>query len=538
MLATDILGYVQDLAALDSAVASFQSAYSSMSPATANTSLQQMDSALSAMQAAAQNESGSNLMMGNPNTCPDCLGVCPNTNFNYSAITAAQGEISDLDTKIASFSLLSTTVSAIEYSTQQRMAYQQGEAQSAIYAPQYQAAEAKYGYLKGQAVQTLLIVADPNYVSSASAFLNKSDAIEAEISTRNFTDFESLLSGYENAGTALSALNVNATVAYNGTLAAQDKADDAILEAQWQVNGLSKDSVNSYNSLVAAKANLDGLFDPPMTTAQYLALSAKYQNLTSSADAFIASSSSYEGTVFDASNAFSRTAVDGVMVIIKGLMPTSFETRQLVGEFVPPLMVAAIDLAILAIVMVVLLVLFYKVRGLFRSKLAIVGWVILMLGLIFVLLLGSVGFYAVVLSTERFSSYSDFQNLLAPSPTAAIVVNEAGATNGAITAMRACAGQIASQLNASGKQATIYDLGASGKCAVMPGAANTTAMPGNQTISQCLDSIPDIPIFNLQYSSSNLVPAFTTVVTEQALVSGNQAYYSKAPLCDIAKVLG
>ena len=331
VLATDILGYVQDLAALDSAVASFQSAYSSMSPATANTSLQQMDSALSAMQAAAQNESGSNLMMGNPNTCPDCLGVCPNTNFNYSAITAAQGEISDLDTKIASFSLLSTTVSAIEYSTQQRMAYQQGEAQSAIYAPQYQAAEAKYGYLKGQAVQTLLIVADPNYVSSASAFLNKSDAIEAEISTRNFTDFESLLSGYENAGTALSALNVNATVAYNGTLAAQDKADDAILEAQWQVNGLSKDSVNSYNSLVAAKANLDGLFDPPMTTAQYLALSAKYQNLTSSADAFIASSSGYEGT-YGRKRRVSRTAVDGVMVIIKGLMPTSFETRQLVGE--------------------------------------------------------------------------------------------------------------------------------------------------------------------------------------------------------------
>ena len=59
-------------------------------------------------------------------------------------------------------------------------------------------------------------------------------------------------------------------------------------------------------------------------------------------------------------------------------------------------------------------------------------------------------------SAEKFSSFSDFQNVLAPSPSAAVVVNEAGATSDAIAAMHACAGQIASQLNVSTKTIETY----------------------------------------------------------------------------------
>ena len=36
----------------------------------------------------------------------------------------------------------------------------------------------------------------------------------------------------------------------------------------------------------------------------------------------------------------------------------------------------------------------------------------------------------------------------------------------------------------------------------------------------------------------NSAPSFTTVVTKQAIVKGNEAYYGEQPMCDIANVLG
>ena len=75
---------------------------------------------------------------------------------------------------------------------------------------------------------------------------------------------------------------------------------------------------------------------------------------------------------------------------------------------------------------------------------------------------------------------------------------------------------------------------------------NSTANSSNTTYdvtsglssSACLDSIPDMPVFDLQYAKENSAPAFTTVVTKQAIVKGDEAYYGKKPMCDIANVLG
>ena len=63
-------------------------------------------------------------------------------------------------------------------------------------------------------------------------------------------------------------------------------------------------------------------------------------------------------------------------------------------------------------------------------------------------------------------------------------------------------------------------------------------MTSGLTSSACLDNIPDVPVFDLQYAKENAAPAFTTVVTKQAIVKGNETYYGKTPMCDIANVLG
>ena len=56
--------------------------------------------------------------------------------------------------------------------------------------------------------------------------------------------------------------------------------------------------------------------------------------------------------------------------------------------------------------------------------------------------------------------------------------------------------------------------------------------------SDCLDKMPDVPIFDLYYSADNKIPVFTTVVTQSATFKYNEAAYGKSPMCPPADILG
>jgi len=126
----------------------------------------------------------------------------------------------------------------------------------------------------------------------------------------------------------------------------------------------------------------------------------------------------------------------------------------------------------------------------------------------------------------------------------AIIVEETGVSNETITSMRACADQVEAQVKALNKTPVKYYISGNKCTRFLPknSSANSTNVSYNMTTglasSTCLDSIPDIPVFDLQYAKENVAPAFTTVVTKQVIVKGNEAYYGKKPMCDIANVLG
>ncbi|VVC00427.1 Uncharacterised protein [uncultured archaeon] len=333
----------------------------------------------------------------------------------------------------------------------------------------------------------------------------------------------------------------NSTTAYKKAAELQDQAGDEILKAQWRVNKLSTASVTSYNTLADRKNKLDAQFSPPMTTAQYSALSSSYATLKSDADTYIAASSSAQESVFGVGNVISRASVDGAMAIVSSMTPVSFKTRQSLAKYVPPLVLAAVDLSLLAAALLVFVGAFYYFRGFFRSKLVLSGWALTMLGFVFLLLVGSVGFYSIVMSTEKFTSFTDFMGTVQGADRVAVIVEETGSP--AVTGMHACADQIEAQMKAQGKATLKYYINGNGCTSVLPRTVgnNSSAVaydtkPG-LIAANCLDSIPDVPIFDLQYTQTTQAPAFTTVVTKQAIVKGNEAYYGKKQ-CDIANVLG
>ena len=544
VLGTHILAYKKSIDKLNAATAKFQQAYASFSTATAATSLNSIDEAFVSMKAGADEVMQSKLRFPETTTCRDCLGICPEGHFDYASLTAGRDKVAALKEKVAPLVLLDTTINRLAISTTERINFLAGEEKAVIFAPKFNAAVAKYGGLKAQAVEAKALVSDANFVMVADNFITKGDELEMKLSKRDFAGFDSSLSSYETSGRTLAGILNNSTSAYKKTIEADDDAGDNILRAQWRVNRLSKASIDSYNALAEKKNKLDSQLAPPMTSAQYISLTGKFDNLSSEAKTYVAASESAQESVFDFGNAFSRATVDGAMSVASSITPVSFKTRQSFAKFVPPLMVAAVDLSILAIAVAVFAAIFYRFRHFFRSKLMISGWVLTLLGFTFLLLVGSVGFYSIVMSTEKFTSYTEFMGTVTASGRVAIIVEESGAPNEAVANMRACADQVAMQARALNKMSVKYYISGNTCTRFLPNnstlnSTNTTYdVTSGLSSSACLDNIPDVPVFDLQYAKENVAPAFTTVVTKQAIVKGNEAYYGKKPMCDIANVLG
>jgi hypothetical protein len=542
VLATHILAYKKSVDKLNDAYAKFSSAYSTFSTASAATSLNSIDEAFVSMKSGADEIMQSKLRFPETTTCRDCLGVCPEAHFDYASLTSGRSKVTTLKAKVAPLVLLDTTISKLAISTNERITFLAGEEKAVIFAPKFESAKAKYGGLKAQAVETKALVSDTSFVSVVDNFIAKGDELEVKLSKRDFAGFDSALSSYETSGRTLAGLLNNSTSAYKAAVEAQDNSGDNLLRAQWRVNRLSKVSIDSYNALAEKGNKLSAQLTPPMTSAQYIALAGKFDNLSSEAKTYVAASESAQESVFDFGNAFSRATVDGAMSVASSITPVSFKTRQSFAKFVPPLVVAAVDLSILAIAVIVFAAVFYQFRHFFRSKLMISGWVLTLIGFTFLLLVGSVGFYSIVMSTEKFTSFTEFMGTVTASDKVVVLVEETGAPSEAIANMHACADQVAMQAKALNKTSVKYYISGNTCTKFTQKGSNSTNITYNMTSgltsSSCLDGIPDVPVFDLQYAKENVAPTFTTVVTKQAIVKGNEAYYGKKPMCDIANVLG
>lgn len=543
-LATHILAYKKTVDKLNAANAKFYTGYGTFSASVTPASLAQMEEAFNDMKTAGDEVMQSKLRFPEATTCMDCMGRCPEYHLDYAAITSGKAKIAALRAKTAPYANLQLTVDKIFLSTGERIKYREGEEKSVVFAPKYEAATAKYGGLKAQAVEAKAIMADSNFVSVADAYLNKQDELDLRFGKREFDGFDALITGYETSGRSLSAMINNSTAPYKAMLDSQDDANDRITQAMWRVNRLSPASIETYNSLASRKNALDDKVKPPMTSAQYAALEGDYQKLTSDARTYIASTATLQDSVFSVGNSFGRASVDGTVALVSSMAPLSFKDRQAMAKYAPPIVLGVIDLSILSVGLLLFVAVFYQFHGFFKNRLALSGWVLTGLAFVFVLLIGSAGFYGIVLSTERYTSFEDFYgSLRASDGRVAIIVDETGASDPGSLAMKDCANQVAMQLAAIGKD-KVYKY-------YIDGAACTSMVPknvtGNGTVNystttgmssqDCLNSMPDMPVIELMHSSTNEVPVFTTVVTKQAIFKGNDAYYAKKPMCDAANVL-
>lgn len=544
LLATYILDYKKSIDKLDDGYGRFITAYSLLGPGTLSTEFNDMSASLVTMKEGADSIAKSKLRFPESGFCGDCLGVCPEQHFDYTALKSAQDKILELQAKTAPYNSLETTIAQVTASTEDRIKFKAGEEKAIIFSPKLKSSTAKFAGLKAQATEAKALVSDSSFVTAADGFLNKGDEIEQKFAKREFDGFDSLLSAYETSGRTLTAMINNSTAAYRTAADAQDSASDKVLEAQWSVNRLSKASVDSYNSLAERKNKLDATFKPPMSSLQYMSLSENYNKITSDSKTYLAASSSVQTSIFSAGNALGRTSVDGAMSLVSSMTPVSFKTRKSVATFVPPLVLAVIDLSILAIGLLVFVGLFYYFRGFFRNKIAASGWALTFLFFVFVLVVGSGAFYAMVMGSEEYTRFADFFDTYKVATTVSVVVEESGAPQDAIIAMRKCADQIAEQSALLGKKTNKYYIQGNTCTSIIPkgvSANNSTSIAyetkTNLIAADCLDNMQDVPIFDLYPSDTDKPPVFTTVSIKSATFKYTEQTYGEKPMCRIANIL-
>ncbi|MFH1094996.1 MAG: hypothetical protein V1728_02150 [Candidatus Micrarchaeota archaeon] len=529
ILAPLILDYSLDVSTLNDNIAPAFSSLSSLTPDNAQDALSTIQTRISALKAAAASLSSNELRFpeGSAATCPNCIGLCASPQFDTASLDDANSKISTILTRMSSSGSPAATALQVAKSTSDRVAYQKNAQIYAIWAPKWNAFKANYSSLRDQALDLSNYVSDPNFTSAALTFSETWPKVESEVASRNFAGIETDFSSLQAAVPALQASIKQGAKPYATARSAQNNASDALIRARWETNAQDKPSVDSYNSLASRKKALDALFAPPMTSAQYANLSAKYAALQNDVEAHIAAQRGAAGSAYNVGGQFGQTAINGVFSLTDALLVLPASTRTQVAPVIPPFVLFLTDLALVAVALIVFIGVLLYFKPVFRNRGALGVWVVALFAFLFFLGIASVSMFLLINQSAHQGTLSDYLALVGNSGGASYVaIDQTGSSADTVAAMASCAGNISSQLKARFKNASTIVFSYSGNACAWGSATN-------YTYPQCIDKTGGKPIIFLHYVKTAQPPEFSVVYQKQADAYGDAAYYQRCEIGDV-----
>ncbi len=524
-----ILDYSLDTATLNDNIGPIFSSLSSLTNDDAQSSLSGIQTRIAAIKTAAASLSSNNLRFpeGSAASCPNCIGLCASPQFDTASLDDANSKISTILSRMSSIGSPATIALQLVKSTSDRVAYQQNSQIYAVWAPKWNAFKANYSSLRDQALDLANYVSDPNFTSAARAFSETWPKVDAEVSSRNFNGIETDFASLQAAVPALQASLKSGAKPYATAQSAQNNASDALIRARWETNAQDKPSVDSYNSLASRKKALDALFTPPMTSAQYANLTAKYLALQNDIEAHIAAQRGAAGSAYNVGGQFGQTAVNGVFSLTDALMVLPASTRTQVAPVIPPFVLFLTDLALVAVALIVFIGVLLYFKPVFRNRGALGVWVIALFAFLFFLGIASVGMFLLINQSAHQGTLSDYLSLVQGSGGVSYVaIDQTGASADTVTAMASCAGNVSGQLKTRFKNASTTVFSYSGN--VCAWGSQT-----NYTYPQCIDKTGGKPILFLHYVKTAKAPEFSVVYQKQADAYGDAAYYQRCEIGDV-----
>ncbi|MEM4272342.1 MAG: hypothetical protein QXH30_02035, partial [Candidatus Bilamarchaeaceae archaeon] len=214
-----------------------------------------------------------------------------------------------------------------------------------------------------------------------------------------------------------------------------------------------------------------------------------------------------------------RKTNEGIADLTATIIPMEREEREEVSSYAPLALSLLSFFSLSSLAVFLFLFAFTMSSALFRNRVMMFFWFLVLGASIIGAGAVSYGAYMVLSASSTDATFSDFKEHVLASREASILIETANASSGASAKMLECAKKVS--VSMEGVDAIIYDK-RNGEC-VIDGQGITLA--------ECYNSIKE-PIIVFRYSAVDERPEFYTGFVYKGVFSGDEEYFGS---CEMAK---
>lgn len=445
-----------------------------------------------------------------------CYMLCPIMDYNETALSALEGKVSTALGKVQPFVQHDAIGLQIESETRKRFGYRDNEDKAVYYISSFEPTrqEGLQALQDGRAA--LAVVLNLSFKARVDRLEQLGTLINQSIEQRNFTAIDEYLLEYEGLAQSVEEGIPDTVALYNATVLA--RRDAALTVMLLESRDLSGSETTELQSLQAYHAQLDGVFQPGLTSEQYEEIKTDYGVVSQRARNTM---QTHDQNPLNLVLAKLRSTARRFALEVSDLsdLGSSLGFRDLAARDTRSVygLAALVFLSVGALNTVLVLTLLlgrsHMTGSAWISAVIVVG--VLMAGsLVFS---GLMGYY--MGKTAYDASLSEFLVDFKSHPSVAIAMDAAYADNATSDAIQSCTGSLSGALLASNRTVTIYDLQDASCQRLFPNGIQQTT--GNCTLGAGNES----SLLVLNYSATPSMPHFRTVFSSQMDVAGDERYY-------------
>lgn len=451
-LANEMVTYRTTLLALDQTMEDCFNIVNNIDESNIVTSLNELEEAVNSATEAAEEIKMSKLRLPDDigATClkestpanERCMRMCSEVAYDMDALENVLDEIDDWKTTLDAMEDAEGISTEIFWNTQSRTFYYANKEAYLQHKSNYESLQTKYKNEANEAKATLELITDTQLNNAYNSITTLTSEIENDLNYYELDNLGASITTLESKYKTIETLNdKNLTDNYYLLIEKKELSEELIIKTKWSIDQNDVTVVTNLNSLGEMYNNLNDHVNPPISITECQDLIKSYDELNVELEYLYTTTPEGKSGLDDIGKTIKDKTTNGVFTVAGNFMTVDVATQNQLGPIIPPLMIGLVDLALLSFAIIIFITVVYTNRQMFRKRIVLTSWTILLILFISILSVGSIAAYFLV--TEVSSSDLDNFNIeLNDTQTLTIVQDERGALTDTTIAMDACSNKI------------------------------------------------------------------------------------------------
>ncbi len=456
--------------------------------------------------------------MGGQKECRDCIGLCPPVIINEQYLKDAGTHIDALLPNLQKVDGYKAEAKSIYDSTLARQGHYTSSTLQEYYTSLFAPEKARAEKALGDADELLLTIDDSTVRENSARIRTLISGIETGMQTSKFDDINASRAELDAKVVSLEKAIPASQKTYNDTVDAKDQASAIMFTLDTMT--VPTDLQGNVSALKATKRTQDRSFSTGLSPQRYSELKDKYDSISLEGATIIEQTQGgAQGKVVDAFKGAGRKTNEGIAGLATTVVQMQREDKEQVSSYAPIVLSSLSFFSLSSLAIFLFLFAFATFANLFRNRVMMFFWFIVLGAAIIFAGVISYGAYVVLSTSSSDATFTDFKGYVLDSSDVSILVETQNVSTAASTAMLECAGNLSASFE--GVNATIYDK-KDGEC---------TVNGQGVTLAECYNTIKE-PIIEFKYSPVDESPEFSTGFVYKGTFSGDEEYFTA---CEVSK---